>query len=138
MPTLEWQKRFENENPGQKAFEIDIGDKQACGLPPGPAILPTQVITPYNVIDRIGLRVQVQGAVEDDSLEEDESMREIGVPCSPPRSPRLGSAEQDRHPGHPGSNNPTLRKKAKPIDLHQGLQPETGAAGIPAPPPRKN
>jgi hypothetical protein len=67
MPALEWQKRFEMENPGLKAFQIDLSDKQACGLPPGPAIIPTQVVTPYDVIDRIGLRamVQVQGAVLD-------------------------------------------------------------------------
>ena len=54
MPALEWQKRFETENPGQKAFEIDLSDKQACGLPPRPAVNAAKMIIPYDVIDRIG------------------------------------------------------------------------------------
>jgi hypothetical protein len=139
MPALEWQKRFEMENPGLKAFQIDLSDKQACGLPPGPGIIPMKVITPYDVIDRIGLRVQVQRAIEGveaASMAEGERIMENGVPHqSPPSSPRLGSAEEDRHPAHPGSGNPALRKKTRPDDLQcqQDLQPETGAAGIRAP-----
>jgi hypothetical protein len=67
MPALEWQKRFEMENPGLKACEINLSDKKACCLFPGPATIPTQVVTPYDVIDRVGLRamVQVQGAILD-------------------------------------------------------------------------
>ena len=143
MPALEWQKRFETENPGQKAFQIHLTNKQACGLPPGPPILPMKVITPYDVIDRIGLRAQVQGAregVEAASIAEGEAIIDSGMPHqSPPCSPRSGSAEGDRHPGHPGSNNPALRKKTRlPTDpqRQQDLQPETGAARIPAPPKR--
>jgi hypothetical protein len=60
MPALEWQKRFEDENPGLKAFEIDLSDKKACCLLPGPAIIHVQVVTPYDVIDIIGLRATVQ------------------------------------------------------------------------------
>ncbi len=96
------------ENPGLKAFQIDLSDKQACGLPPGPAIIPMKVITPYDVINRIGLRVQVQRAIELEGVEaasmaEGKRIMENGVPHqSPPSSPRLGSAEEDRHPGHPG------------------------------------
>ncbi len=95
MPALEWQKRFEMENPGLKAFEIDLSDKQACGLPPGPEIIPMKVITPNDVIDRIGLRVQVQrtiDGVEAASMAEGERIMENGVPHqSPPCSPRLGT-----------------------------------------------
>ena len=36
------------------------------------------------------------------------------APLSPPHSPRT---QEDRHPGHPGSNNPSLRKKARPTDV---------------------
>lgn len=87
-------------------------------MPPGPGIIPMKVITPYDVIDRIGLRVQVQRAIEGveaASMAEGERIMENGVPHqSPPSSPRLGSAEEDRHPAHLGSSNPALRKKTRP------------------------
>jgi hypothetical protein len=117
MPALEWQKRFEDENPGLKAFEINLSDKKACCLFPGPAIIPMQVVTPYDVIDRIGPRatVQVQGAILDvqNGLGRD-SITGGDAPITPPHSPRT---LEDRHPGHPGSNNPSLRKKARPTDV---------------------
>ena len=55
----------------------------------------------------------------------------------PPHSPR---SQEDRHPAHPGSSNPSLRKKARPTDSenadHDALEIATDNAPN-MPPPSK-
>ncbi len=93
-----------------------------------------QVVTPYDVIDRIGLRatVQVQGAVLDVQNGSGlgcDSITGGNAPLLPPHSPRT---QEDRHPGHTGSNNPSLRKEASFTDVeaahHDALQIATDNA----------
>ena len=169
MPALEWQKRFEDENPGLKAFEIDLSDKQACGLPPRPAVIAVKTITPYDVIDRIGAqgRLLPAAAADDQAGGRSGMMTLYGdAPHSPPHSPRAREDSRMEHsdPGGqgPGSNNPALRKKLRPLrpieagtegledeaavtvepgetdsQPPQHFQPETGAAGMQASVPGK-
>ena len=128
MSALDWQKRFEDENPGLKAFEIDLNDKQACGLPPRPAVISVQLITPYDVIDRIGAPSGPFPAAAADVQARCSMTMDGGTPLSPPHSPREDPGEADRHPGHPGSNNPALRKKARAF---RPIQAEADAGEAP-------
>ncbi len=90
------------------------------------------MVTPYDAIDRIGLRamVQVEGAILDvqNGLGRD-NITGGDAPITPPHSPR---SRGDHHPGHPGSNNPSLRKKARPTDFenadHDALEIATDYA----------
>jgi hypothetical protein len=151
MPALEWQKRFEAENPGLKAFEIDLSDMQACGLPPRPAVISAKMITPYDVIDRIGAqgRLLPAAAADEQAGGRSRMMTLDGdSPPSPPHSPR--KEHSDPGGSGPGSNNPALRKKQRPLEDEaavtveqadsqpsQHFQLETVAAGMQASVPGK-
>jgi hypothetical protein len=97
-------------------------------LPPRPAVIAVKMITPYDVIDRIGAqgRLLPAAAADDQAGGRSRMMMTLNndSPPSPPHSPREDSRIEHSYPGGPvpGSNNPALRKKQRPL--------QAGLAGI--------